>query len=303
VGRALPADSDAGRHGTPVGAFAAGDGSANSTLSTVGVSWNSPVLQIKATATAQTGYVFDGVVAAETALNRGCRWINLSFGPGDQENPPSEEAFYIPEREFRAGYTNLLELAAERDAVLVFASGNDGAGANGFRPKNDNRFLPTNSSESDRPWRTHAMVIGATDVNKNVASFSVVTELRGSTHAASKTGTAESRAKGGVAQLRPGSYEATRRHNYAGREAWALNGGGNVPVYRDSNRDGHISEAERSRAERNNTQGNGILFHLDRGTSIGCQTLPPELLTKFNQALGGRSFRYTLIDANQPLGQ
>lgn len=128
-----------------------------------------------------------------------------------------------------------------------------------------------------------------------------VSELRGSTHAASRTGTRESQAKGGVAQLRPGNYDVNRRHDYKGHEAWAVNGGGNVPAYRDRNRDGQISQAEKELAVRNKTQANGILFHLDRGTSIGCQTLKVPQLQKFRDAVGGGGFNYTLIDANQPL--
>lgn len=128
-----------------------------------------------------------------------------------------------------------------------------------------------------------------------------VAELRGSTHAASRTGTRESQAKGGVAQLRPGNYDVNRRHDYKGHEAWAVNGGGNVPAYRDRNRDGQISQSEKDHAVRNKTQADGILFHLDRGTSIGCQTLKVPQLEKFRDAVGGGGFNYTLIDANQPL--
>ena len=123
-----------------------------------------------------------------------------------------------------------------------------------------------------------------------------VTELKGATHAAVKQGSVP----GGVAQLRPGNYEATRRRDYKGAEAWALNGGGNVPVYRDGNRDGFISESEKARAVANNTQGDGILFHKDRGVSIGCQTLPLDVLHKLKDTVGGGNFHYTLLDANRP---
>lgn len=59
---------------------------------------------------------------------------------------------------------------------------------------------------------------------------------------------------GGVAQLRPGNYD-DRRHDDKGHDAWAVNGGGNVPVYRDRNRDGQISDAEKAHAVANNTKG------------------------------------------------
>ena len=158
------------KHGTIVSAFAAGDGGGGGT---VGVCWNSPLYEVKALGDAQAGFVFDGILGAETALNQGCRWVTLSLGPNAPTNPTSEQSFYGPEEEFRSGFLNVLDLAARKDAVLCFATGNDGEGSNGqFRPKNDNRFLPANSRSSDKPFRTHAMIVGATNSNKAMASFS-----------------------------------------------------------------------------------------------------------------------------------
>lgn len=161
------------RHGTIVAAFAAGDGGGGTANPTVGVCWNSPLLQVKALGDAQTGFVFDGILGAELALNQGCRWVTLSLGPDAPKAPTSEQSFYGPEEEFRSGYLNVLDLAARKDAIVCFATGNDGEGANGnFRPKRDNRFLPANSRASDKPFRTHAMIIGATNSNKAMAEFS-----------------------------------------------------------------------------------------------------------------------------------
>ncbi|MBX3172601.1 MAG: peptidoglycan-binding protein [Candidatus Eremiobacteraeota bacterium] len=122
-----------------------------------------------------------------------------------------------------------------------------------------------------------------------------VTELSGATHAA----TARGSVAGGVAQLRPGNYDVTRRHDYKGHEAWAVNGGGNVPAYRDGNRDGKISDAEKANAVKRGTTADGILFHWDRNASIGCQTLPIDQLKKLKAAVNGGNFHYTLLDANQ----
>ncbi|MBS2040869.1 peptidoglycan-binding protein [bacterium] len=132
-------------------------------------------------------------------------------------------------------------------------------------------------------------------LGRDKAGKPTVTELHGATHAATSKG----KIAGGVAQLRPGNYEVNRRHDYHGHEAWAVGGGGNVPVYRDANRDGRISEAEKAAAVRNKTTGDGILFHFDRQSSIGCQTLPVDQLEKLNAAVRGGNFHYTLIDANQ----
>ncbi|MBS2034473.1 S8 family serine peptidase [bacterium] len=161
------------KHGTIVSAFAAGDGGGSTANPTVGVCWNSPLYEVKALGAAQAGFVFDGVLGAETALNQGCRWVTLSLGPDAPTNPTSEQSYYGPEEEFRSGFLNVLDLAARKDAVLCFATGNDGEGNNGqFRPKNDNRFLPANSKSSDQPFRTHALITGATNSNKAVSSFS-----------------------------------------------------------------------------------------------------------------------------------
>ncbi|MFN8608766.1 MAG: S8 family serine peptidase [Vulcanimicrobiota bacterium] len=161
------------KHGTIVSAFAAGDGGGNTANPTVGVCWNSPLYEVKGLGDAQTGFVFDGILGAETALNQGCRWVTLSLGPDAPKNPTSEQSFYGPEEEFRSGFLNVLDLAARKDAILCFATGNDGEGNMGqFRPKNDNRFLPATSRASDRPFRTHAMITGATNSNKAMASFS-----------------------------------------------------------------------------------------------------------------------------------
>lgn len=122
-----------------------------------------------------------------------------------------------------------------------------------------------------------------------------VTELSGATHAA----TARGSVAGGVAQLRPGNYDVTRRHDYKGHEAWAVNGGGNVPAYRDGNRDGKISDSEKANAVKKGTTADGILFHFDRQASIGCQTLPVDQLKKLKAAVNGGNFNYTLLDANQ----
>lgn len=53
-------------------------------------------------------------------------------------------------------------------------------------------------------------------------------------------------------------------------------------------------------AKLSNTQGDGILFHKDRNVSIGCQTLPEEVLHKLKSSVGGGNFHYTLLDANRP---
>lgn len=132
-------------------------------------------------------------------------------------------------------------------------------------------------------------------LGRDKAGKPTVSELHGATHAATPRGSIA----GGVAQLRPGNYEVNRRENYHGHEAWAVGGGGNVPVYRDGNRDGVISEAEKAAAVRNKTTGDGILFHFDRHSSIGCQTLPVDQLKKLKAAVNGGNFHYTLIDANQ----
>ncbi|MGE0490953.1 MAG: peptidoglycan-binding protein [Vulcanimicrobiota bacterium] len=128
--------------------------------------------------------------------------------------------------------------------------------------------------------------------------------FQGSAHAGQKRGPAS----GGVAQLRPGNYKVSPNGDRYGMPSYHVktqDSSGSVPAYRDRNADGKISDSERQFAEQNNTKATAILFHngrfQDHGSSIGCQTMRPDVYRQFSNAIGGnQGFDYSLIDANKP---
>jgi hypothetical protein len=128
-----------------------------------------------------------------------------------------------------------------------------------------------------------------------------VTEMLGSTHAGQESSTLS---PGGVAQIQPGNFKAVPAGEHEGMPCYSVrgcDGKESVPCWRDVDRDGRISPAEK----RHSRTADGILFHngrfSDHGSSIGCQTLPPEKFQRFLRIIGAnRSFYYTLVDANLP---
>lgn len=132
-----------------------------------------------------------------------------------------------------------------------------------------------------------------------------VTEYLGSTHAGQETSTLS---PNGVAQIRPGTFEAIPCGEYADMPCWLLtmpNGEENLPTWRDRDGDGYVSAEEKAHGERNATTASEILIHSgrysDHGSSIGCQTLPPVSMEQFIDKVGKDTpMSYTLIDANLP---
>lgn len=105
-----------------------------------------------------------------------------------------------------------------------------------------------------------------------------------------------------IAHLAPGVMKYKSR-TYKGLSAFG--NGKRVPCYRDTNHDGRIDVTEkRASAERGDT-ASGILFH--RGTktrpsSVGCQTMKPEVFDAFERALGGdKAWTYVLVDVREKL--
>lgn len=164
-----------------------------------------------------------------------------------------------------------------------------------------------------------------------------VKEFLGSTHAGQK---ASSISPNGVAQIRPGSYTTVPNGPFHDMPSWhvvRLNASGpvtpvvehptsspdegeahgngpapespddpgNIPCWRDINKDGYLQASEKRAAEQKGVFATEILIHngvnLDHGRSIGCQTLPPKTMTALIALVGeNNSFGYTLVDANLP---
>lgn len=130
-------------------------------------------------------------------------------------------------------------------------------------------------------------------------------ELRGSTHAGQKSSSLSPK---GVAQIRPGNFFCHPNGPYHDMPSWhirTISNSGNIPTWRDSNKNGYISESEKRKAQANGEVATEILFHNGvnegHGRSIGCQTLHPKLMKQLIDILGEQQqFHYTLIDANKP---
>ncbi|MHB2018029.1 MAG: hypothetical protein ACYCW6_13845, partial [Candidatus Xenobia bacterium] len=134
----------------------------------------------------------------------------------------------------------------------------------------------------------------------DAAGHAEVTELLGSTHAGQKTGPNPH----GVAQIEPGNYQAVPNGPYHNMASWhveTLQGADEIPCWRDQNKNGYIDPTEKAHP----TTATRILFHngvkQDHGTSIGCQTMRPDIQQHFIQQVGAdTTFQYTLVDANLP---
>ena len=122
----------------------------------------------------------------------------------------------------------------------------------------------------------------------------------GSTHAGQPSSTLS---PNGVAQIDVGRYRAFPSGEFADMPCWFVKtdtGLEQIPCRRDINRNGIIDPDERAKP----SFATEILFHNGRysdvGSSIGCQVIPPDLMTRFIETVGMDSeFDYLLIDANE----
>lgn len=110
---------------------------------------------------------------------------------------------------------------------------------------------------------------------------------------------------GDVGMIRPGNYQVVPNGAHAGAASFHVRttgGSGNLSGWRDTNQDGRFSDAERAASDRRGDTLSGVLFHqggTGAPTSIGCQTMSPSTYSAFLDAVGGRGFSYTLVDAGR----
>lgn len=131
----------------------------------------------------------------------------------------------------------------------------------------------------------------------------------GSTHAGQASSLRIPAVYAGVAQVRPGLYYARSYATYHRLWSWHVVSNesdhrGALPSWRDKDKDGFLSLEEKRLAEKNGVTANEILIHNgiddDTGNSIGCLTLPPDVMVDFISHVGHKnSFPLLLLDANQ----
>ena len=261
----------------------------------------------------QNGLTVDGVVGPETlaALNRSRG--NEETSPSAPATPAEQTSPAVPGERGQVSLADPNLSPAEQYEhyrQLIEANGGqinpDGATVLGLRglgtdgERHDGRsniggyddsFIVLNQGENGTP--SVQLFRGATHANQRTSSYSSGPDNQGNTIQ-------------GVAMIAPGNFVAVPHSNdYRGRgpsyHVRTLGGSGDLPAYRDRNRDGAISSQERSQAEAGGYTADQILFHGGRDdapSSIGCQTLSPSDMRAFSRAIGGGGFNYTLLDAN-----
>lgn len=126
----------------------------------------------------------------------------------------------------------------------------------------------------------------------------LVHRFTGATHAGQSSSTL---APAGVAQVQPGRYRAIPYGDYADMPCWLVltrGGSDDLPCWRDADHDGVIGKREK----RQTLTADAILFHsgryADHPSSIGCQTLPPQVMRQFIAAIGvHQEFDFLLVEA------
>jgi peptidoglycan hydrolase-like protein with peptidoglycan-binding domain len=259
------------------------------------------------------GLKVDGLVGPETlgALNRQDKTSpNASPELGLNEPKPEKSLGRVslsdsnasPAEQFEH-YKNLIEANGGKinpDGATVL--GLRGLGVDGARHDGssnlggyDDSFVVLNKDAQGNP--TVRLFQGATHANQRTSGASIGRDKDGKTVR-------------GVAMLQPGNYDVDfSSGNYQGR--WGssyyvktLDGNGLVPAYRDTNKDGSISVAEREAAVSRGFTASAILFHNGKyaaPSSIGCQTILPSQHRAFSESVGRASFNYTLLNANEAL--
>ena len=131
----------------------------------------------------------------------------------------------------------------------------------------------------------------------------------GSLHAGQASTTRSPGVYAGIAQVRPGLYFCRFNDIYHGLWSWHIvqhesDFSGRIPAWRDKDKDGFLSSHEKRAAESNGTYATEILIHNgldpDVGNSIGCFTMPPQILEQFIEEVGSEDFPILLLDANNP---
>jgi peptidoglycan hydrolase-like protein with peptidoglycan-binding domain len=252
----------------------------------------------------------DGVVGPETqaALNGGDR-AQETEAPDAEQRPPAApgelgqlslaDPNMSPAEQYEH-YQRLIEAnGGEINTDGATVLGMRGLGTDGQRHDGtsnvggyDDSFVVLNRDADGNP--TVEVFRGATHANQRSSGSSFGPDANGNNIT-------------GVAMLAPGNYSVEpHSRNYQGNRGPSyhvrtLEGQGYVPAFRDRNADGTISANERTQAEQGGYQASDILFHAGRNnapSSIGCQTMPPELMRAFSNAVGFDGFNYTLLDAN-----
>ena len=168
-------DTPESAHGLWVSGFAAGYGD-NPTRRGVNPHSNLVSVDVKRARTSFPGrlackvglsctFVTSIVQGIKTAINQGAEVVNVSWGDGS-ECSDRHAARLSSRRSFRLDKVGAMHFAREKDALVVWSAGNN-------CEKRDDRLLPPAAdTEVADSWRSHALIVAASDDGNRDACWS-----------------------------------------------------------------------------------------------------------------------------------
>lgn len=168
--------SDLESHGLWVTAFAAGYNDSSS-IKYRGMAWKNKVVMVDVLKKIEECGVFfctkkvfitDVQGGIKTAIDKGAKIINVSIAYENSSETQSRRLKGL--REWRKGISGAVAAAKRENRLLVFAAGNNSE-------KEDNQLLPDTDDIKQNPWKTHTLIVAATDETKTDTSFTCMGEV------------------------------------------------------------------------------------------------------------------------------
>ena len=157
TGNPLADDDTPSKHGLRVAGFAAGYGNGPTRR---GVNPHSSLVFVDVRRV-QTSYLTSIVQGIKTAINQGAQVVNVSLGDGSKCSDRQSSRLKT-RRDFRRDKGGAMHFARERDALVVWSSGNS-------CEKRDDQLLPSAGDVAlADSWLSHALVVAASnDANRD----------------------------------------------------------------------------------------------------------------------------------------
>lgn len=168
---------DLSDHGMWVTSFAAGYIDESNKVR--GVAWKNHVIMADVGNLEQIYIIFKKMTITETltgiktAITKGAKIVNISIGAGGIGCSTSSQKRINALLDFRKYITPAVAAAKKNNCLLIFAAGNE-------CEKTDDTLLPSdyNAPEDEKDsWKTHALRVAATDINKKDVQDSILWDL------------------------------------------------------------------------------------------------------------------------------
>ena len=170
-GASLSGDDTTHPHGQNVTGYAAGYGNGPDRR---GVNPHSDVVFVDVLRSGEPTYVTSLLQGIKAAIDQDAGVVNISWGPALAPDNASSVRQEVKQR-WRKGYNGIAQYARRRDALLVWAAGNEWE-------KNDDRLLPLDGAgqidvANTDSWLSHSLIVGASNVSRMDACFSSMGEV------------------------------------------------------------------------------------------------------------------------------